>query len=60
MKNYILTEKGKILFINSRKIIVEEGYVYLMDFSTTKMSKEKIIAESDDPEELKLKANKVN
>lgn len=56
MKDFILTETGKVIPTNGGKIIIEDGYVYMMDFPTSKMFKEKVIAESDDPEEF----NKIN
>lgn len=53
MKDYILTETGKVIPTNGGKVIIEDGYVYMMSLSTSKMTKEKIIAESDDPEEFR-------
>ena len=53
MKDFILTETGKVIPTNGGKIIIEDGYVYMMDFPTSKMFKEKVIAESDDPEEFR-------
>ena len=60
MKNFVLTEKGNVLNTNGGKSIIENGYVYMMNFSTLKMTKEKVIAESDSSDELELKAMELN
>ena len=60
MKDFILTETGKVLPTNGGKVIIENGYVYMMNFSTLKMLKEKVIIESDSSAELELKARELN